>query len=93
MKHARGAMRQQLTGLAFVSPWLIGFAVFMALPIALSFYYSLTDYPLLREPVYVGMDNYAEMLWQRNEAGGIGDPVFYKALIQSGQTAPIDAMV
>ena len=72
--------RTQLTGWAFVSPWLVGFAVFMALPIGLSFYYALTDYPLLQEPVFTGLDNYATLLWRLNESGGHGDPVFYQAL-------------
>jgi multiple sugar transport system permease protein len=47
-----------LTGLLWISPWLVGFGAFMAAPIALSFYYSLTDYPLLEPPVWVGADNY-----------------------------------
>ncbi len=79
----RGERRNLRLGLLFVSPWLVGFAAFVALPIGLSFYYSLTDYPLLREPVYIGLENYAELLWDRDEAGQIGDPVFYKALINT----------
>lgn len=53
-----GGFRQVLTGLLWISPWLVGFGAFMAAPIALSFYYSLTDYPLLEPPVWVGADNY-----------------------------------
>jgi multiple sugar transport system permease protein len=67
-------------GLSFVGPWLCGFVAFTAVPIALSFYYSLTDYPLLREPVWVGIDNYAGLLWRPNEQGTHGDPVFWEAL-------------
>lgn len=76
----RGEWRRMATGLAFLSPWIIGFLCFMAIPIALSFYYSLTDYPLLRDPVVIGVENYANLLWRPNEQGGIGDPVFYKSL-------------
>lgn len=64
----------------FLSPWLIGFIVFLAIPIGMSFYFSLTDYPLLREPVFVGLKNYANLLWTPNEQGGLGDPVFYQSL-------------
>lgn len=55
-------MPSTLLGLLWVSPWLVGFAIFFALPIALSFYYSLTDYPLLEPPLYVGFDNYRNLL-------------------------------
>ena len=58
-------------GLAFLSPWLVGFACFMLTPIVLSFYYSLCDYSLLQEPLYVGMENYRELA---------GDAVFWKSL-------------
>lgn len=51
-----------LVGLAWISPWLVGFLAFMALPLALSFYYSLTDYPLIEAPLFVGAANYSELL-------------------------------
>ena len=72
---------QQLgKGLAFLAPWIIGFAVFTALPIALSFWFSLCDYSLLQKPVYVGLENYRNLLWGQNTAGGYGDPWFWKSL-------------
>jgi multiple sugar transport system permease protein len=52
-------MRQ---GLAFISPWLIGFLVFTAYPVLASLYYSLTDYRVLRPPHWVGWQNYATLL-------------------------------
>ena len=54
-------------GLAWVSPWLVGFVLFLAYPIGASLYFSTTDYPLLEPPVSVGGDNYTR-LW--------ADPVF-----------------
>lgn len=57
-----GRLRDIATGLLWVSPWLIGGAVFLVLPMAMSLYYSLTDYPLLKPPVFIGLDNYGEML-------------------------------
>ena len=50
-----------LTGLAFTAPWLVGSAIFLFLPMAMSLWYSFTDYPILKEPVYIGLDNYAEL--------------------------------
>ena len=89
MRMTKGDWRNLLKGLAFISPWLIGFSLFMALPIVLSLYFSLTDYKLLEggAPVFVGLDNFAELLWKSNEHGTIGDPVFWKALVNTGYYA------
>lgn len=54
--------RNNLRGLLWVSPWLIGATAFMFIPMALSLYYSLTDYPLLEPPLWCGLDNYRRML-------------------------------
>jgi multiple sugar transport system permease protein len=51
-----------LTGLLFLLPWLLGLALFVAYPICASFYYSLTDFPVLRPPRWVGLANYARAL-------------------------------
>ena len=58
-------------GLAFLSPWLIGFFVFTLVPVLLSLYYSLCDYTLLQKPVFIGATNYQTLY---------NDPVFWKAL-------------
>jgi multiple sugar transport system permease protein len=50
--------RNVLVGLAFISPWLIGFILFTVYPLISSFYYSLTRYDLIREPVFIGLGNY-----------------------------------
>lgn len=60
-----------LKGMAFLSPWLVGFSVFMALPIALSAYYSVCDYTLVKSPVFCGLENYRDL---------IHDPTFWKSL-------------
>ncbi len=39
-----------------------GFALFMAIPMWMSFYYSLTDYSLLEAPVFIGAENYRELM-------------------------------
>jgi multiple sugar transport system permease protein len=58
-------VRELLVGLAWVSPWLIGCMVFLLWPMAMSIYYSLTDYALVDSPVWVGLDNYHELLGDR----------------------------
>jgi multiple sugar transport system permease protein len=54
--------RELLIGLLFASPWIIGFLGFTLIPIASSFYYSFTRYDLLRPPVFLGIDNYVNLL-------------------------------
>ena len=77
-------MRSTLTGLAWISPWLVGFLAFFAIPLGMSFYYSLTDYPLIEAPLYVGGRNYAELF---------GDPIFgvvmRNTLIYAGVSIPL----
>lgn len=54
--------RNLLSGLLWTSPWLVGFGVFLFLPLAMSLWYSFTDYPLLKPPVYIGLENYTGLL-------------------------------
>ncbi|MDQ6419393.1 sugar ABC transporter permease [Paenibacillus sp. LHD-117] len=57
----RTAWKNQLTGYAFISPFVIGFLAFTLIPIIASLYLSMTDYDLFSTPGWVGLDNYAEM--------------------------------
>jgi multiple sugar transport system permease protein len=50
-----------LTGLLFTAPWTVGFLVFKAYPIVMSFYYSMTEYNLFSSPEWVGLDNYKQL--------------------------------
>jgi len=49
-------------GLAFVSPWLLGFAAFTLYPVCASIYFSFCDYDVLSPPVWVGTLNYQDMV-------------------------------
>jgi multiple sugar transport system permease protein len=53
---------ETLTGWALVLPALVGFVLFQALPTVRAFGISFTDWNLLREPRFVGVDNYAALL-------------------------------
>jgi len=48
--------------LLFITPWIIGFAVFMAYPVVVSFFYSFCDYSVLSKPVWIGLGNYRDLL-------------------------------
>jgi multiple sugar transport system permease protein len=56
---SRRTRRNLLAGLAFVSPWIVGYLVFTVYPILASAYYSLTRYDVLRPARFVGLENYA----------------------------------
>src|SRR5215813_13881017 len=60
-------LRNQILGLLFVSPWLVGLLAFTAYPILASFYYSFTLYDVISEPQWVGLQNYAFLLTQDPE--------------------------
>ncbi|MBS1703819.1 MAG: sugar ABC transporter permease [Armatimonadetes bacterium] len=54
--------RRELVGLAFVSPWLIGFLLFTAWPFLRSIQLSFTRYDIVRPPKWVGLANYDSLL-------------------------------
>lgn len=66
------AVRRELLGLVFISPWLIGFLIWTIYPLGSSFYYSFTRYDILRDPIFIGLTNYQEILFK--------DAIFQKVM-------------
>lgn len=58
----RKSFRKLLTGLAFISPWIIGAAIFQVYPFFASLYYSFRDTTMLNNGSYIGLDNYRDLL-------------------------------
>ena len=59
-------------GMAFLSPWLIGFTAFTLVPVGLSLYFSLCDYSTgTRAPIFRGLENYRALG---------ADPEFWRTL-------------
>ncbi|XEC93540.1 carbohydrate ABC transporter permease [Paenibacillus tarimensis] len=54
-------LKRQLTGYAFIGPFIIGFLIFTAIPIFASLYLSFTRYDLFTTPRWVGLDNFKTM--------------------------------
>lgn len=67
--------RRATIGYLYISPWLIGFLVFLLGPIIASFVLSLTNYSVIGETSFVGLDNYDYMLTE--------DPLFWAAVWKS----------
>ena len=71
-RHASAlARREAIEGYLFISPWLLGLLIFTLGPIIASFYFSLTDFEVVRAPTWVGLQNFGR-LW--------GDRLFWQAL-------------
>lgn len=54
--------RRTLTGILFCSPLIFGLIVFTVIPVGLSFWFSLCNYPILDPPRFVGTANYQELV-------------------------------
>lgn len=48
-------------GYVFISPWLIGFFVFVLLPMLATLFLGLTDYDLFSTPRWIGLKNFSSM--------------------------------
>jgi len=69
------ARREQVTGIAFISPWLIGFLVFTLGPMVVSLGASFTSWTMLSPPTWVGLENYERMFGD--------DPLFAQSLLNT----------
>ena len=56
--------KKNFTIFVFTSPWVLGFLSFGIYPIIISFYYSLCQYDVLREPMFIGLENYRIILYE-----------------------------
>lgn len=68
---SRLGRRNFLLGLAFISPWAIGFVAFLVYPIVSNVWYSFTDYSGFGHADFIGLDNYTRMR---------DDELFWKSL-------------
>ena len=54
---------EAIEGYIYISPWLIGFLLFVFGPLVASLYYSFTYYSLLTTPAWIGLQNYSTALF------------------------------
>ncbi len=57
--------RETMVAFLFLLPSLIGFIAFFLVPAVRGFWISLTDWDLLTEPEWVGLDNYRKLISDR----------------------------
>lgn len=63
--------RRLLIGLAFVSPWIVGFLAFTLYPFGATLYYSFTRFSGVGHPTFIGIQNYRSL---------VSDNLFWKSL-------------
>jgi putative chitobiose transport system permease protein len=55
-------LNRRITPWLFLAPALILLGIFVFYPIAAVVYYSLTDYDIVRPPVFIGLDNFIRLI-------------------------------
>lgn len=63
--------RENLRFFIWISPWVIGFVLLTLLPLLGSLYISFTEWKIVSDPIWVGLENYKELF---------KDPIFLKSL-------------
>ncbi|SDD11498.1 carbohydrate ABC transporter permease [Actinokineospora iranica] len=64
----------------FLAPWVVGFLLFTAGPMLVSLWLSLTNYDMLKPPVFVGADNYRELFTDPKVATALYNTLFFTVL-------------
>ncbi|HZC36028.1 MAG TPA: sugar ABC transporter permease [Chthoniobacterales bacterium] len=68
-------LRNLLLGLLFISPWIVGFFLFLVYPVLSNFHLGMTQYSGFGEPEWIGFRNYEEL---------VRDPLFWTSLYNTG---------
>ena len=81
-KRRRGgplAREAQIAGWLFISPMVLGFTLLLLFPMGLAFYMSLTDWPLLGDHEFIGLDNYRNIMTDAMFWDVLGNTVYFTA--------------
>ena len=70
-----------LAGYMFLLPWLTGFACFMLIPILVSLLLSFTEWNMIRAPMWLGVQNYVDLLRDGSFWIGLERTLSYSALV------------
>jgi multiple sugar transport system permease protein len=58
MKYMNSSLREKVDGYIFISPWIIGFFLFYAIPMGFSFIVSFCNWDFLQNLTFIGLGNY-----------------------------------
>jgi len=61
---SRKVQENTFAGYLFAAPWIVGFLIFVIIPLGFSLYWSFTDYRVTSStpPNWVGLENYAQLV-------------------------------
>lgn len=76
----RASRRNVRSALLFLSPWIVGFVVFTAWPMIYSAYLSLTDYDVINDAEFIGLENYARLAQDEDLLLALGNTAFFTLL-------------
>ncbi|HTL53416.1 MAG TPA: sugar ABC transporter permease [Planctomycetota bacterium] len=68
---------KQASGIAMVTPWIIGLGVFTVYPFCASLYYSFHDWSVFNAADPIGFGNYRELLGDAKFLGALGHTFLY----------------
>lgn len=74
-------VHETVTSYLFLAPFLAFFLLFVVYPMIMCLYTSFFDATMGREDIFVGLQNYADLLWKYDPVKKTyGDPVFWTAM-------------
>ncbi len=56
--------RNIITGLLFISPWIVGMLIFTLYPMVASLFYSFTTYDIVSSPKWIGLENFRVLFFE-----------------------------
>jgi multiple sugar transport system permease protein len=77
----RASRRRQLIGLAMASPAIVLIVVFFLVPLVLTFWISLHNWPLMGKHRFIGLDNYTRALQDKGFHTALSFTLLYTVVI------------
>gem|GEM_PF-1800596 len=77
---------EALTAWVFILPSLVGFVTFYAVPAVRGLYFSFTDWDMLKDPNFIGFDNYVAIFQDKQFWQSLSVTVYYVLLNIPAQT-------
>lgn len=73
--------KDQIWGYLFTAPMLIGYTLFVLLPILATFGMSLTNWSLIKEPKFIGIQNYINLFQDKIFYDVVGNTLYFTLLL------------
>lgn len=71
------ALQEERAAYVFLLPWILGFLILLLFPIVASIFLSFTKWNLMNPPVWVGLENFQDMIKDRDFYNSMGVTLKY----------------